>query len=150
MLKSLTSVWWSKPPCTRLQFEPLIGRRYFDWISEDKHIAGLSGFHFGTYGPTQLGLVSLPQTESCYMALSTQLIAFQYPKPTPGPHNLPGTKNPPSHSGRSSGGHHVPVAAIVAPILIVVAGGVVGGFFVWRRRRATAAMQTGIPFIRMD
>jgi hypothetical protein len=48
-------------------------QQYFRWIEQDELIVGIDGFHMQTYG-SDLGLVDLPQTLSCYQTLAKQLL----------------------------------------------------------------------------
>ena len=52
-------------------------QQYWQWVDEDERLVGASGFHSSTYGPHDLGLVSLPRTLLCYRQISEQLIAHE-------------------------------------------------------------------------
>ena len=48
--------------------------RYLRWIDAEDRLVGMSAFHYSTYPPYDLGLVSLPKTLQCYQDLAAQLI----------------------------------------------------------------------------
>ena len=51
---------------------------YLEWAGRDERIVGLDGFHYASYPPHDLGLVSMPRTLACYQALARQLIAVHH------------------------------------------------------------------------
>merc|ERR1712232_153683 len=49
--------------------------QYLRWADDDLRVTGIDGFHFGTYGRTDIGLESLPHSLECYRTLGDQLVA---------------------------------------------------------------------------
>ena len=56
--------------------------RYLRWIERDARIAGIDGFHWGSYG-ADIGLRDMPKSRACYEKLGAQLSALKAaPSPT--------------------------------------------------------------------
>jgi hypothetical protein len=60
--------WWDEQELRQAQ-------GYLEWIATDSRLAGINGFHMSSYPPSDLGLISLPNTLLCYQTLAAQINA---------------------------------------------------------------------------
>jgi len=66
--------------------------RYLRWIEKDARIAGIDGFHWGSYG-ADIGLGDMPKSRACYEKLGAQLSAAERTQGGPVAHHRNASSN---------------------------------------------------------